>query len=441
MRFNLYHRFVETLSKEIENFRNKKYLLAVSGGMDSMVMWDLFTRAGLNVVVAHVNFKLRGDESDLDEELIRKTAQERNHPFFVRRVDTLSYARDKRLSIQMAAREIRYRFFQEILQQENADLICTAHHLDDLVETFFIALNQKANFFKLVGIERKSYNLYRPLLHFTKKDLEIYAHQHHITFRIDSSNQKNIYERNQWRNNIIPTIELHFPQFKQHLYQTLIYLQETRDFLRFSLQTQLKPFLIDPQTIDLNKLQTHPFATWILKHYLLANDGDPAWAKDIITPSPRPRTFHGKNHTFYVHHHLLHIEEKKSDEKAIYYIDKDLDTSHLPIPLSASYQLIRHFDDIPRSPNIACMDASKLQFPLILRTWKPGDYFQPFGMLGQKKVSDFLTDLKIPIWKRKKIYVMMSGERIIWLIGLRISQHVAISNTPAKAILWNSKNV
>ncbi|MCX7697151.1 MAG: tRNA lysidine(34) synthetase TilS [Bacteroidales bacterium] len=440
---DIYEIFLKHISSDIPDYGSRKYLLAVSGGLDSMTMWELFTRAGFQVIVAHVNYQLRGQESEEDELLVRKISSERNQPVFVKHIDLHSFAQQHGLSIQIAARKVRYDFFKKILEQEKADFICTAHHKDDLIETFFIALHQKGNLFKLTGFQKISDYIYRPLLNFSRKELESYAYQRKIIFRNDRSNQQDIYQRNIWRNHILPKIDFYFPNFRQNFYQSLNYLRETSSFLKYAIHRELEFCMIDDRTLNLNKLRKHPFSIWLLKQFLLSMNGDPNWAEKILSSSLQPRRFIKNGNIFYIHHDFLYVEklDQTTDSIDLYYIDEDLSTSHLPFFLEATQVTIQSLNEIPRNPYQACMDMSKLQFPILVRKWKAGDYFQPLGMKGQKKVSDFLTDSKIPIWERNKTYVMISNHHIIWVIGLRISQQVAIQEVPSQAILWNYKNI
>jgi tRNA(Ile)-lysidine synthase len=432
---DLFLRFKEKIYKDIAQPEEKRFLLTVSGGIDSMVMWDLFTRTGFDIEIAHVNFQLRGEDSELDQQLVEKIAEKRGHRLHVLRENTTEYARRKGISIEMAAREIRYHFFYELQEKYQLDYICTAHQLDDLLETFFIALYQKGNIFKLTSLRTFNEKLYRPLLFFSRKEIDEYAHIHQTPYRDDYTNFSTIYLRNKIRNIVLPAIEEFLPQFKENAYVSLAHLHDAGNFLRYVVSKELDKYLTSPTEMDIQKLRTHPFAQWLLEQFLLSKGGKAAWASTILNHSREEALhFYSSDLAFIYHRHMLHIEPRNEEELELYYIDEDLETSHLPFELSLELKNISSPEEVITTSNEALIDFTKIKFPLLIRKWKAGDYFQPLGLNGKKKVSDFLTDHKVPAWERKNIYVMISEEKIIWIIGHRIAHSVAITKFPSVAL-------
>ncbi|MCS6934444.1 MAG: tRNA lysidine(34) synthetase TilS [Chitinophagales bacterium] len=433
----------------------KKFtLLAVSGGLDSVVMCHLYAAAGFPFGIMHANFQLRGEESAGDEQFVKSLAQQYGVPCFTKKFDTLSYAREHHLSVQAAARALRYEWF-ETLRSEHAAahkrtvLIATAHHLNDNIETLLLYFIKGPTLKGLRGIPVRSGHIVRPLLFATRDEIEAYAHHHHLAYRHDSSNDDDKYIRNKIRHHIIPALKEINPGLESTLASKLDLLGEIeRQFDQKHKRIQRQLFLTRGTEvfIPIRKLQKTPNAAMHLYEFLSQYDFTTAQVEDVLQSigSPPGRQFLTakarliKDRRFFIltphttptlasHHYVESIPAELQLENAtlsLHYTD-------------AAAWTTQH----PNEKNIAYVDASGLQFPLLVRHWQPGDYFYPLGMnMKKKKLKKFFSDEKIPLHQKEKIWIVESNRRIVWVAGHRIDERFKCSHKTKQAVCLKIKN-
>ncbi|MFW5821381.1 MAG: tRNA lysidine(34) synthetase TilS [Bacteroidota bacterium] len=413
-----------------------RIILAVSGGIDSMVMSELFSRLDNELIVAHCNFSLRGEESDKDEEFVKNFCGERSIPFISKRFDTLAYARENRISVQMAARDLRYNWFHELRLEKDFNFIATAHNLNDQIETFFINLSRGTGIRGLTGISHKNGVLIRPLSHFTRKEIVEFAEKHSVDWREDSSNISTRYIRNKFRHQILPLIEELNPSFERTMEENInnlskvqsIYLKYIDERKEYIVRRTGKQFII-----NIELLLNEEFGQSVIYEILSDLNFSPTAINDIWQSlwSPPGKRFYSDSHRIIKDRDELIIEAWKPSEEKKFYIDKDQNEVDIPVKLSIEYIENKNFK-IPPYPDIACIDADKTDFPLIIRKWYPGDYFHPLGMQNSKKLSDFFVDNKFSIPMKEKTWLLCSGQDIIWIIGYRIDDRYKITRDTRK---------
>ncbi len=413
--------------------KDSRILLALSGGVDSVVMTDLFHRAGYTFSLAHVNFQLRGDESDRDEQFVRKLAAHYQVEIHVSHVDTAGYARKHRISIQVAARDIRYQWFNELMVRHGYDYVATAHHLDDRIETFLINLARGTGIEGLHGIPARQGKIVRPLLFATRKQIEDHAKENRLDFVEDSSNRSLKYTRNRIRHKIIPELEKINPSFRKTLAETMhnisdaemIYLQAIED-IRNSILDQRGNLI----TISLNKffsmvpLKTLAFELLSPYGFNKSNIDDIVGLQEAITGkeviSPTHRLVKDRELFIIVPRHDLKLKK----EYELNWNDLQIG---IEVPVRLSFVVMDKIPASLKSPaDVALLDLDKLQFPLRLRKWKRGDRFIPFGMVKPKKLSDFFTDLKFSKIEKENQWLLCSGDDIVWVIGKRMDDRYKV---------------
>jgi tRNA(Ile)-lysidine synthase len=409
----------------------QKILLAISGGIDSMVLLHLFEKTGFEYGIVHCNFNLRGNESDGDEYFVRQQVLIHGVPAFFQSFETEEFARLNGISIEMAARELRYAYFEKIRSEHNYHFIATAHHLDDLVETFFLNLSRKTGIKGLSGIKEKSGKIIRPLLFADRQEIENFAHINFIDFREDSSNNEVIYQRNFLRHKILPLFYELNPSFKKNILASIENLKETEMVYSGFIQNEKSKILFEKGQdiiIEIESLLKVQFPKVLLFEILSGFNFNPSVINEIFESldSDSGKQFFSKTHRVVKDRGHLFLTSNENTEDRIYYIEKDDIELFEPLNLI----LEKHKADvftISRELNVACLDSDKLQFPLLIRKWRQGDYFQPLGMTGFKKVSDFFIDEKIPLHEKENTWILCSGNEIVWIIGRRIDNRFKIT--------------
>jgi tRNA(Ile)-lysidine synthase len=402
-------------------------LLAISGGVDSVVMAQLFKKAGIPFAVAHVNFGLRNKHSDKDEELVRLLAEQYEAPYFIYHPNTQEYAETHGVSIQMAARELRYRWFQQVVRKNKYQWIATAHHQNDVTETLLLNLTHGTGINGLHGILPVSGNLIRPLLFSTKEELEAYAKAEKLEWREDQSNQSTYYQRNFIRLKVIPLLKEINPSLENTIARSAERIRDTEKLLKEivrekALQCQWKNGMYYiPES-------THQFSPYLL-HELLSEFGFSyiTLQQFLQHPSSSGQQLSSATHTLYADRKQLILKEKgKQKEKpvmsgpcgSVNIAGQNFELDVLPYVAAP---------EISQDPNVVMLNADLMTFPLTFRIWKEGDRIQPLGMKGYKKVSDLLIDQKVPLPEKNKIVVVCSGEEVTWVVGQRISEAFKIS--------------
>ena len=413
---------------------DSKVLVAVSGGIDSMVMLNLLYNADVKIVAAHCNFGLRDEEADFDETFVKTKTEKMGVKCFTKRFDTTHYASQNCISIQMAARELRYNWFHELADSEGLDAIAVAHNLDDSIETLFINLARGTGINGLTGIKPKNGKIVRPLLFASRSDIETYAKTNDIDFREDSSNATDKYARNYIRNNIIPCMEQFFPAIKQSIKRSIEHFSAVELIYSEAIErykSQIISSVDDLFYIDLQELAKSPSSSTLLYEILKPFGFSGSTAESILEEQAHPsgRQFFNEKYRIIHDRQTLIVQKRcKSSISVLYDIEEQTSKIDVPVRLKID-KFDKYFGFKPETDqNIACFDSDKLQFPLLLRNWHKGDKFRPLGMKNMKKLSDFFTDSKLSLIEKEKCLVLVSGEQIAWIVGYRIDDRFKITD-------------
>lgn len=410
-----------------------RILLAVSGGIDSMAMCALFHKAGFHFSIAHANFQLRGEAANQDEEFVHELARKWKVPFYSRRFATKEYAHEKGISIQMAARELRYNWFRELVERYDFNKVATAHHQQDALETVILNLVRGTGIVGLAGIKAQTGLYIRPLLFATREQIHSFVAANKLAWREDDSNQTTKYYRNYIRHEVLPLLKQLNPSLLEHFSLTRTRLEgaaaiaeEYFEWWKDEACTEEDGYLY----IQKSFLDKSPKSITLLG-YLLQDYGFSFAMATQIAQSTGTVGAIFKSDT-----HLLNV-----DREALIIGKHEAVTQQSPLQLEYAGQhlswekgeLFSRIEDaatlnLTTDPLVAQLDFDKLSFPLEIRPWREGDSFHPLGMLrkdgkpGKKKVSDLLVDLKIPLTLKKEVKVVVSEGKIVWVMGLRIDE-------------------
>jgi tRNA(Ile)-lysidine synthase len=421
----------------------EKILLAVSGGIDSMVMLHLFIRSGIKAGIAHCNFSLRAGESDMDEELVKQFASKERIQFHSIRFETEVFAKKNKLSIQMAARQLRYEWFEKIMDKFGYDKTAVAHNLNDNIETLIINLVRGTGISGLTGMKPVSNRIIRPLLFSTRQDIVRYCNKHRIIYREDMSNADTKYIRNKIRHQIIPVLKEINPSIEATLNETagrftglneivMDYLtclrekvaDQKNEIIKFNI-TLLKPYLHN---------KTLLFE--LFKSFDVNNDQLNDLLK-VIEGKTGGQILTGTHRIIKNRKEIIVTDEKKVDYSS-YNVGNIEEFANVPGIESAEYINVTDSFEMPSDPLIACLDSEKVSFPLIIRRWKPGDFFYPLGMKNKKKLSDYFINSKYSIIEKENKLILESDGRIVWIIGDRIDNRFRITRSTRKALIIKS---
>lgn len=412
--------------------RRDKILVTVSGGVDSVVMLDLLHRLEMDCVIAHCNFNLRGDESDGDQRFVEQLAQKYGYPLFVESFQTLEMASQNGISIEMAARDLRYNWFESLRQEQGCQWISVGHHTDDVVETLFINLCRGTGIRGLSGIKARNGYVVRPLLNFTRKQLLDYAREFKLEFREDSTNAGLDFVRNKIRHQILPVLQEINPSIRETLMENIHHFSEVEKIYHQSIDNQRQKWVSGDDnglTISLQGLkQMSAPATFLfeilaplgfhfrdVQHMAKSIDG----ISGKVFYSSTHRVIRDRDHFF-----VSPIEKLEDSEFQIN--ESDLQISY---PIAMNMEQLEKPADFRFSTqkHIACVDASRLRFPLLLRRWQKGDSFHPIGMKGHKKVSDYFIDQKFTLKQKENTWLLISGNEIVWVVGHRLDDRFKIT--------------
>lgn len=422
----------------IQNFDfliGKRLLLATSGGLDSMIMVDLFHKLSFDMAIAHCNFQLRGIESFEDQKFVQNYANANEIDVFTTQFDTTTFAKDFKLSIQVAARELRYSWFYELLETKKYDYILTAHHADDNLETFAINLIRGTGLEGLTGIPAQNGNIIRPFLIFSRQEIEQYANENNLEWREDSSNTSDKYLRNKIRHNLVPVLKELNPDFLSSFLKTQAYLQESKTMAEdASILVYQQVAIQQGEEIhfDLNKLKKLPNYKSYLYQWLNEFKFS-AWEDiyDLVDGQSGKQVFSDGFRLLKDRDSLILCPINNDDEIEEYYIFKDQKEINIPLNLS----FLKVTDTSIVSNTTIFVDEDKLWFPLVLRRWKHGDKFQPTGMEGKsKKVSKFFKDNKLSLIEKENSWILCSDNQIVWIVGFRQDERFKIGNRTKKIL-------
>lgn len=413
------NKILQNIQQNFPELLTAKLLLAVSGGIDSMVMLDVLKKLNLNIFVAHCNFKLREDESEAETQFLKAYLEEQNIPHQIIYFDTEQYAQNHKLSIQLAARELRYNWFYSLLKNLNLDYIITAHHLDDQVETFLINFTRGTGIEGLTGMPAKNDKIMRPFLISSRQEIIDYANLNGVEWRDDSSNASTKYFRNKIRHKVVPVLKELNTDFLQTFQDTLAHIKQYQDGFQDGFAFMVNEIVSKTNNeicIDILKLQSlsnpNAFLYAFLKDYNFT-----AW-KDIYTlaQSSSGKIIHAPKHLLLKDRNQLILKEILEDEKQSYQIHTLSDFNKLPFKVQVTENPI----DFSPAPNRILIDKEKLKFPLEIRKWQEGDYFYPLGMEGKKKVSKYFKDQKLTLFQKQEVWLLVQQTaEIIWVINHR----------------------
>jgi tRNA(Ile)-lysidine synthase len=420
-----------------QHFPQGKALLAVSGGVDSMVLWAICRELKIPYAIAHFNFQLRAEESDQDQQFIESLSKKHQAEVFIRSESAGEFADQHNLSIQESAREMRYQWFSELIDEGKADYLMTAHHLDDSLETFLINLNRGTGLKGLSGIGNRE-AVFRPLLNYSKVELLEYAKEQGLEYREDSSNQKKDYLRNWFRHELIPIWKEKNPDLLQRMKANFERFQESNSILEHYLSKDLSKRLARKdsfQEFDLTDFDQLPFPEAVLRHWLSAYGYNADQVKQILLAVQQDVTgaiFYSRDFRLLLDRQKLILAEKENRRVEAFQLDLTgsyvIDNFQITLDEIAAEQLKLG------EANVEYFDADKLAFPLTFRPWEAGDRMQPLGMKGQKKISDMLIDEKVDRFDKERQMVMLSNSEVAWLLGNRISEAFKVEASTKKVI-------
>lgn len=421
----------------------EKVILALSGGIDSMVLMDLLLKAKVEFVAAHCNFHLRGEESNGDDWFVRRFAEKRGIQCFVKHFETEKYATNHGISIEMAARDLRYGWFEQLRQELGCDKIAVAHHADDQAETFFINLLRGAGLNGLKGMKPHNGVIIRPLLWASREQIRKYAVENHIVWREDHTNVESVYLRNRIRNQLLPVFDELQPKARHGLYKSLEHLSAENELYRSLLKEKLV------QIVERDgEIQRLPYSK-IIKAEVPEPVEGPTYSFQLLFEWLRQYGFNtdqchfifdaigtgiGNQYCSTTHRlvigrdelQLFEIKEDSNDE-----IQIEIGEEKILSPVHLCFSKLEKTPDfvIDKSPIVAQLDFDKLKFPLTLRRWRHGDRFHPFGMKGSKLLSDFFVDQKFSEYQKQNVWLLVSADDdILWVVGYRIDDHFKIGN-------------
>lgn len=431
----MFSKFQNHILSRFPFLEDKKLFLAVSGGLDSMVLLHLFKQLPYEIAVLHCNFQLRGLESFGDQNFIQDFCDQNKIHVFTTQFDTEAFAKDYKVSTQVAARELRYSWFYELLETENFDYILTAHHADDNLETFIINLTRGTGLEGLTGIPEQNDRIIRPFLPFSREEILHYAQENNIEWREDSSNASNKYLRNKIRHDLVPVLKEINPNFLNAFQKTQSYLQESQEMIEdasIMIYQQVAKEAGDDIHFDLNQLKKLPNYKSYLYQWL--NEfGFLAWNDiyDLVDGQSGKQILSAEFRLLKNRDVLILSPLPEATEKEEFQINENDTEVNFPLNLK-----LCQVDDITIVSNkVIFVDAEKIQFPLVLRKWKDGDVFHPFGMNGKsKKVSKLFKDEKLSMIEKEKTWILYSNDQIVWVVGIRQDDRFRIENDTNKII-------
>ena len=435
---SLFLRKIEQFIEQKELMNNSQlYLVALSGGADSVALLLALKKLGYNIEAAHCNFHLRGEESDRDEDFCKNLCRELDIKLHLAHFDTQTNASLHGISIEMAARNLRYNYFKALLKDINASAVCVAHHKDDSAETLLLNLVRGTGIEGLTGIKSKNNRIVRPFLCVRRNEIINYLEQQNQSFVIDSSNLVNDVQRNKIRLDVMPLLQTINPLVVEHLNQTGEYIEEAASILNTALeQMQNRVVLLktEEQTIiDIERLEKEQSSSYLL-WYILKNYGfNAAQIKQISCglKTSVGRVWESTTHALTINNNKIIVEplftcdskEYRLIEEGLYHLNSKLSIEIKKEPYSID-------NGFSKDPKNVWIDADKVVFPLSVRLIKEGDRMIPLGMKGSKLISDMLTDTKVSYFDRQRQYVLLNNDQqIIWLLGRRIDDRYKITSS------------
>ncbi|HMR42319.1 MAG TPA: tRNA lysidine(34) synthetase TilS [Saprospiraceae bacterium] len=430
--------FLDQLSKLCAT--EDRFLLAVSGGLDSSVMAHLFDFHNLDFAIAHCNFQLRGTESDADEKWVKNLAENLNCPFFSVRFETQQYADEHKISIQLAARELRYEWLEKIRQEHDYQYIVTAHHLTDSVENVFMNITRGTGIRGLLGIPPIRGRIIRPLLFASRAVLEKFAEEQEIEYRLDASNAEEKYTRNKFRHRIMSELARINPAVEQNVGDMMERFRQMEAFLNFSIGKIAEEVVSqkgDDFIISKEKLSGFPGAEYFLFEWLRPFGFNGTQVVDLV------QSIENQSGKLFVSEKFEIVSTAESfvlsRRKNIFYEELEIaspdDVIYFSNHIFKIEQMAGRPDNLESPRNVAFVDFEKLIFPLKIRGWRAGDKFQPLGLGGKKqKLQDFFSNNKLSVFEKRKVRILESAGDIVWIIGWRLDERFKITEKTKKTL-------
>ena len=434
-------KFKEHINSNFPFLKDKKLLIAISGGLDSIVLHQLLNDLNFDISLAHCNFSLRDKESDLDEEFVKKLSQKSYNQIFTIKFDTNKFAQKNKFSTQIAARELRYIWFQELVENHNFDFVLTAHHADDNLETFLINLTRGTGLDGFTGIPEKNGNIIRPLLPFSRNEISEYAKTNKIDWREDASNASTKYIRNKIRHQIVPVLKEINPNLLDTFTKTTENLKESKQIIEDKIEDISSKVITSENNIlkiSINKINqlsnSKAYLFQLLKEYNFTEWND---VYNLLTSQSGKQIF-SKTHRLLKDRDFLLLSKidinKIEDDFKIY-----ANCSEITKPFLLKIEETQQKST--ENKQTIYVDKNLLKHPLIVRKWKNGDYFYPTGMQGKKKLSKYFKDEKFSLIEKENTWLLCNTDNeIIWVINYRLDRRFEISNTSKQIIKISVKN-
>lgn len=421
----------------------QRVLLAVSGGRDSVTLLDLMGRAGYRVGVAHCNFHLRPGDCDRDEAFVRQLSEDRGVPCYVAQFDTKEYASDNRLSVEEAARNLRYKFFDEVREREGYDLVATAHHRDDAIETFFINLLRGTGIGGLHGMPIRNGYIVRPLLCYGRDEIDAYVARHRLSYVEDITNSQTLYLRNKIRHELLPKFRELSPSFDSVMESNMRHLADADIIYRMAIDRIQRNMVTDngnETVFDIEKLLGLKPIETVLFELLRLYGFNSSVVEQVVASleAQSGKRFFSSSHRLIKDREKLVVTKLSDHHEESCTINED-DKSVLGGTLAMS--VVAYDGAKPRlSRNEAWFDRDGLVFPLQLRRWREGDRFRPFGMKGTRLVSDLFSDLKLSLDEKERAWILCNGDgTIIWVVGYRASHYAVVGKSTSQIVKFEMR--
>jgi len=413
-------KFQQHITANFPFLHGKKLLIAISGGVDSVVLTHLLQQLKCTISLAHCNFNLRGDESNADEKFIKTLGEKFHLETYIKQFDTEKFAKENKQSTQIAARNLRYTWFQELAEKHLFDYVLTAHHADDNLETFLINLTRGTGLDGLTGIPAVNGNIVRPLLSFSRDEIVRFATENTIDWREDKSNATTKYIRNKIRHQVVPILKEINPSLLRSFQKTSDHLHESKQLIEDRIESVKKELVstTDNQLVKINIQNLNALSNpkaylyQFLKDYHFTEWNDIA---DLLSAQSGKQVFSSTHRLVKDRDFLLLTEIEQETETSIYSISENTEKITLPIQLTFEKVAKTGF----KEQQTIFLDNSKLVFPLTLRKWQEGDYFYPIGMQGKKKISNYFKDEKYSLIDKEKTWLLCSQNDIVWIVGKR----------------------
>lgn len=410
--------------------KTDRLIVAVSGGLDSSLLCALLKESGYAFEMAHCNFKLRGAESDRDEQFAKSLSLKYDVPFFVRTFDTKKTATENKTGLEETARDLRYNWFNELRAEGSSQnsFILTAHHADDNIETVMMNFFRGTGVKGLRGIQNKQNHICRPLLFARRNEIELWAAENKIDFVQDSSNAENDFTRNQFRNLIIPAIQNIYPQVPENILSNIRRMEEVEMIFDEAISKTINKIITvkgADKYIPVMRLLQLPYRTTLF-HEILHPAGftsGQVHEAEKLLKAESGKYITSSTHRLLKDRKMLILSPISNNASEIVVIENIeangiksiFNFAHGTVEMS-----IKNAERLDEDPHVAMIDMAEIEFPLLLRKWKQGDYFYPLGMKKKKKLSRFLSDNKLSLAAKEKVWVVESNKRIIWIAGMRI---------------------